>query len=276
MSASKNNENNFSDSLKRKKGRQKIVGHVDYYRSFFSENLQNKRDILVWLPPTYDNDRVTKYPVLYMHDGQNIMDPKTSSIGDDWRVDETATRLIISGRLKEIIIVGINCTDNRLEEYSDSETGRNYVKFLLEEVKPFIDKNYRTLPDAENAALMGSSMGGLISFLIVWNHPDVFSKAACLSNSFHYEDQKAIKMVRDYSGEKKNIRLYLDHGEDGLEEGQLMFAELTMKGYMLGQELDYFYDRGAEHNESAWADRLARPLTFLFGKDIPAANDNNE
>ena len=185
MAARKNSTDNSTDSLKRKKGRQKITGHVDYYRSFYSENLQNKRDIFVWLPPSYDNDRITEYPVLYMHDGQNIMDPKTSSMGEDWRVDETATRLIVSGRMKEIIIVGINYTDNRLEEYSDSETGRNYVKFLIEEVKPFVDKTYRTLPDAENSALMGSSMGGLISFLIVWHHTDVFTKAACLSNSFH-------------------------------------------------------------------------------------------
>jgi predicted alpha/beta superfamily hydrolase len=263
-------EQNSDLSKKRTRGKKKIVGHVEYHRGFYSNYLRNSRDIIIWLPPSYDNDRVTRYPVLYMHDGQNIMDPRTSFAGEDWRVDETATRLIAAGYIREIIIVGVYNTDNRLEEYSDSGTGKNYTKFLIEEVKSFIDKTYRTLPDPKNNALMGSSMGGLISFLIVWNHPDVFSKAACLSNSFHYEDQKTIKMVRDYTGEKKNIKLYLDHGEDGLEEGQLMFAELTLKGYLLGQELDYFYDRGADHTESAWANRLARPLLFLFGRNEEA------
>jgi predicted alpha/beta superfamily hydrolase len=265
--------NHLDNPQGRKKGKIKIVGHLEYHRDFYSVNLQNSRDIFVWLPPYYDNNRSANYPVLYMHDGQNLMDPKTSFVGEDWRVDETTTRLIISGRLNEIIIVGINNTDNRLEEYSDSETGNNYIRFLIEELKPFIDKTYRTLPDAQNSALMGSSMGGLISFLIVWNHPDVFSKAACLSTSFHYEDQKAISLVRNYSGDKKNIRLYLDHGEDGLEEGQLMFAELTLKGYVLGHELDYYYDRGAEHTESAWAARLVRPLMFLFEKEDADTSD---
>ncbi len=251
---------------RRRKGKNKISGDVEYHHSFYSANLQNERDIIIWLPPSYNNELEKKYPVLYMHDGQNIMDPKTSFSKTDWRVDETVTRLIKKNQLQEIIIVGINNTNDRLEEYSDSEKGNNYIKFITDELKPFIDKTYRTLPDKENTAVMGSSMGGLISFLIVWKHPDIFAKAACLSSSFHYDNRKIIEMIKADNDEIKDFKLYLDSGEDGLEETQLMFAELSLKGYKLGKELDYFYDRGAQHTESAWAERLERPLLFLFGK----------
>ncbi|MFO7446982.1 MAG: alpha/beta hydrolase-fold protein [Ignavibacteriaceae bacterium] len=249
----------------RKRGKKKIVGNVEYHRSFYSANLKNERDIIIWLPPGY-NEIDRRFPVLYMHDGQNIMDSNTSFTKTDWRVDETVTELINKDMLREIIVVGIYNTPDRLEEYSDSEKGHSYIKFLLEEVKPFIDSSYRTLPDKNNTGVMGSSMGGLISFLIVWNHPGIISKAAGLSNSFHYDDRKTIKMVKEYEGEKKDFKLYIDSGEDGVEENQLMFAELTLKDYRLGKELDYYYDIGAQHTESAWAERLERPLLFLFGK----------
>ncbi len=113
---------------------------------------------------------------------------------------------------------------------------------------------------------MGSSMGGLISFLIAWKHPDVFSKAGCLSSSFYYNKDKILKMVKNYRGKKKNIQIYIDHGEDGLEKGQKMFSLLTEKGYIIGTDIDYYYAPGAAHNENAWAERLERPLLFFFGK----------
>jgi len=140
------------------------------------------------------------------------------------------------------------------------------MRFITEELKPLIDSEYRTLTDRENTAVMGSSMGGLISFLIAWNYPEVFSKTACLSSSFYYHNDKAISAVSNYSGPKKNIKIYLDHGEDGLVKGQKMFCTLTKKGYLIGKDVNYYYAPGAEHNENAWADRLERPLLFFFGK----------
>lgn len=251
---------------KRRRDRLKIIGNVRYHRQFYSSFLDNERDIIVWLPPGYQFDQTKRYPVLYMHDGQNIMDPKTSFAGMDWRVDETLTKLIKKNLIREIIVVGIYNTKDRLEEYSASPKGDKYIKFLIDELKSYIDKNYRTLKDSENTAVMGSSMGGLISFLIAWNHPDVFSKAACLSSSFYYQDDKAIEMVKKYNGPKKKIKIYIDHGEDGLVRGQKMFCTLTSKGYLIGSDIDYFYATGAEHNEKAWADRLERPLLFFFKK----------
>lgn len=249
-------------------GKSQIVGKVEYHRKFYSKTLNNRRDIIVWLPPSYKKETDRRYPVLYMQDGQNIMDPKTAYIGIDWRVDETAARLIKAGELQEIMIVGIYNSPERLEEYSDSVKGKNYMKFMAEQLKPFIDKYYRTLSGNEYTAVMGSSMGGLISFLLAWNYPDVFGKAACLSSSFYYDGDKAINMVKNYTGEKKNIKIYIDHGEDGLPRGQRMFCELSQKGYLIGTDIDYYYAPGADHTESEWAKRIQRPLLFFFGTRI--------
>ena len=243
-----------------------IIGNVEFHREIYSRIMNVKRDFFVWLPAGYDENIARSYPVLYMHDGQNLIDPKASYAGKDWQVDETVTRLIREYKIKEIIVVGIYNNENRLEEYSDSEKGERYRKFLIEELKAFVDSKYRTLPDNKNTAIMGSSMGGLASFLIAWKHPEVFGMAGCMSSSFYYNDDKVFKMLDEYTGPKKHIKFYIDHGEDGLIRGQRMFCKLTQMGYVIGTEVDYFYARGAEHNEKEWAKRLERPLIFFFGR----------
>jgi predicted alpha/beta superfamily hydrolase len=248
------------------KGKVSVIGNVDYHREIYSPILDKKRDFFVWLPSGYDDNPAKRYPVIYLQDGQNLIDPKTSFAGIDWQVDETVTRLIGEFRIKEIIVVGINNNNDRLEEYSDSLKGERYRKFVIEDLKAFVDSNYRTLPDNKNTAVMGSSMGGLASFLIAWKHPEVFSMAGCMSSSFYYNDDKVFKMIDEYAGPKKHIRFYIDHGEDGLIRGQKMFCKLTQMGYVIGTDLDYFYAPKAEHNESEWAKRLERPLIFFFGK----------
>lgn len=254
---------------RRKPGQEKkeIVGKVDYHKEVFSPILNNKRDIVVWLPIGYNPQRnpEKKYPVIYMHDGQNIMDPKTAYVGKDWRVDETVMKLIRQKKIKEIIVVGIYNSPDRLDEYSWTEKGQNYLKFIATELKPFIDSAYKTLSDKDNTAIMGSSMGGLISFYAGWHYPDVFSMAGCLSSSFYYNNDRSIKQVEEYAGQKKHVKFYIDHGEDGNVRGQRMFVELSKKGYVIGQDIDYFYSPGGEHNESEWAARLERPLLFFFG-----------
>ena len=255
--------------LRRKPGQEKdeIVGKVEYHKDVFSPILNNKRDIVVWVPIGYNNQKNPdkKYPVLYMHDGQNIMDPKTAFVGKDWRVDETVMKLIKQKKIKEIIVVGIYNSPDRLDEYSWSEKGQNYLKFIVTELKPFIDSKYKTLSDKDNTAVMGSSMGGLISFYAAWHYPEVFSMAGCLSSSFYYNNDRSIKQVEEYTGHKKHIKFYIDHGEDGNVRGQKMFVELSKKGYVIGQDIDYYYVPGAEHNEREWAARLERPLLFFFG-----------
>ncbi|MDZ7314131.1 MAG: alpha/beta hydrolase-fold protein [candidate division KSB1 bacterium] len=248
-----------------------ITGTVKYHRGLKSEKLRHPRDVIVWLPPSYEQETQKRYPVLYMHDGQNIIDPSTSFIGYDWHVDEVADSLIRAQEIEEIIVVGIYNTPDRNAEYSDTELGRAYADFVIKQLKPMIDSTYRTKPDAQNTAVMGSSMGGLISFLFVWWHPEVFSKAGCLSSAFLVDDNKILKEVRAYTGPKKDIRVYLDVGSEGLDARlkpgyDEMVALLLEKGYVKGVDLEYFYDIGAEHNERAWARRLWRPVRFMFGR----------
>jgi len=258
----------FLKKNKKKNGRDEIVGTAEIHQNVYSRFLENERSLIVWLPPKYKRLRNAgkRYPVLYMHDGQNLFDPKTSYSGKDWRVDETIVKLVKARMMNEIIVVGIYNTEERLEEYSDSKKGALYLRFLIEEVKPFIDSVYRTLPDRANTAVMGSSMGGLISFLAAWKHPEVFSMAGCMSSSFYYNDDKIFNMLEEHSGSRKPVKFYIDHGEDGLMRGQKMFCKLTKLGYLIGTDLDYYYASGAEHNESAWAERLERPLLFFFRK----------
>ena len=137
-----------------------------------------------------------------MQDGQNLFDPNTSFTGYDWKVDEVLNEMIIEKVIEEIIVVGIYNTKDRIEEYNYfTEKGKKYANFLIRELKPFIDENFRTISKASQNALMGSSMGGLISFQLFWNFPKIFGKAACLSNSFWVNDRKIFSMVKEVNNE---------------------------------------------------------------------------
>jgi predicted alpha/beta superfamily hydrolase len=246
-----------------------ITGATQYHRAMTGDGIK-PRDVIVWLPPSYERSTEKRYPVLYVQDGQNAFDPTTSFLGVDWQIDETADCLIREGKLEEIIVVGIYNTDDRRDEYSDTAKGRAYMKFVVEILKPFIDSAYRTLPDREHTAVMGSSMGGLISFLMVWNYPAVFSEAACLSPAFLFQEIDAPRLVKQYDGPDKHIRIYMDNGGVGLEE-QLqpgcdkMLATLSANGFKYGENLEWFRDPEAEHSERAWSTRVWQPLLFMFG-----------
>lgn len=247
-----------------------ITGTVKYHRNMPGEGIR-PRDVIVWLPRSYETS-TKRYPVLYMHDGQNIFDPRTSFMGHDWQVDEVADSLMAASRMDEIIIVGVNNTADRREDYSYTDKGRAYMKFLATTLKPFIDANYRTKPEREHTATMGSSMGGLISFLLVWHYPQVFSQAGCLSPAFIAPyDNEAVHAVERYAGADKKIRLYMDNGgvalDSVLQSGcDAMLKALAQKGFKEGKNLAWFLDAKAEHNERAWARRVWRPLVFMFGK----------
>ncbi|MFZ2322990.1 MAG: alpha/beta hydrolase-fold protein [Ignavibacteriaceae bacterium] len=247
-----------------------ITGQVKYYSNFTGKKVL-PRDIIIWLPPSYDSLANKYYPVLYMQDGQNIFDPSTSAFGVDWQVDETADSLIKAGAINEIIIVGIYNTNFRSSEYSENDTGYTYLNFIKEELKPFIDSSYRTLPDKINTAIGGSSLGGLISFMMLWENSDVFSKAACLSPAFRISNIDYVKTVKSYSGVKKNIKIYIDNGGIGLEQKlqpgvDEMLTALKSKGYEERKEILYYQDENAEHNEKAWSKRVWRFLEFFFSK----------
>lgn len=246
-----------------------ITGELRSHKALTHPGLRYPKDVFVWLPPSYTALPEKRYPVLYMHDGQNVFDPSTSFIGYDWRADETADSLIRAGAMQEVIIVALTNSPDRTEEYSDSQKGKAYAEFLVKHVKPFIDSVYRTLPDREHTGVMGSSMGGLISFLVAWWYPDVFSMAGCLSPAFSFDDSKLIADVQEDKGPKKKIRLYIDNGTQGLERilqkgVDEMLEVLPKVGYEKDKDFVVFIDEGAVHNEVAWAHRLWRPLLFLF------------
>lgn len=245
-----------------------ITGNVRYLKHFKGRSVL-PRDIIVWLPPSYDSLPGNYYPVLYMHDGQNVIDPLTSSFGVDWQIDEVADSLIRAKSIQEIIIIGIYNTENRGSEYNDTELGQAYINFIIEELKPFIDENYRTLPDRKSTTVCGSSSGGLISFLMGWEYSDVFSKSACFSPAFKISNIDYIAPVKNYMGAKKNLKIFIYNGGIGLEE-QLqpgideMMLVLKDKGFIESQDLLFIKDSSAEHNESAWAKNVYRFIEFFF------------
>jgi len=163
---------------------------------FYSPQLYNQRDLAVWLPPSYDTEPHRRYPVLYVQDGQNLFTPFTAFQGQERHLDEVATELIKQNRIKEIIIVGIYNTNQGAAEYAPNKLGDAYSDFLITTVKPFIDATYRTRPGREDTAVMGSSLGGLIAFDLVWFHPQVFSMAGCLSPAFLVDNNDIVNKVR--------------------------------------------------------------------------------
>ncbi len=244
-----------------------VVGDLRFHPGI-GDSAISPRTVSVWLPPGYDADPDRRYPVLYMHDGQNCFDVARSAFGMEWRMDEEATRLIAEGRIEPLIIVAIdNDGERRMDEYGDTELGAAYRRFVVETVKPMIDAAYRTETSAARTAVMGSSMGGCVSFLLAWEHPDVFSGAGCLSPAFFEPVQKRVQRHR---GKRPPIRLYFDNGGLGLEQRlqpgiTMMMVRLQQKGFELDQDLVFFLDETADHNELAWAARVWRPLEFLFG-----------
>ncbi|MDB5133664.1 MAG: Enterochelin esterase [Mucilaginibacter sp.] len=244
------------------------TGNIKYYHNFDDHNLKYTRDVMVWLPPSYNRSPNKKYPVLYVHDGQNVFMPGSIYSGE-WRLDEIADSLIKTGATEEFIIVAINNTKDRWVEYSGTPEGMNYLKFIVNNLKPFIDKNYRTKPDKNNTAIMGSSMGGLISFYMVWLYPNVFSKAACLSSGFAYDEGQLISKFAASSKKLPGTRLYLDCGDQDLDKYFLIDNEKMKALLNKHPEIQVMYKifPGAAHNEYAWSKRLAIPLTFLFGKN---------
>lgn len=206
-----------------------------------------------------------------MHDGQNLFDPSTSFTGYDWKVDEIAAGMIEQKLIEEIIIVGIYNNKERIEEYNYfTPKGKKYANFIIKELKNFIDENFRTIAKASQTALMGSSMGGLISFQLFWNFSKIFGKAACLSNSFWVNDGEVFNMVENTENifNEKN-RLYLDcgSGEKELISDFSKMVELISSLEIGNNNFYHYVEENGNHSEYDWAKRLHKPLKYLFGKN---------
>lgn len=249
------------------------------FPGFHSQFLKPDRTIRIWLPPGYYSENRKRYPVFYLHDGQNLFKGGPSFIPNQaWNVDTAALDLIAKGEIVPIILIGIdNAGGERLNEYTPTENakfkgsgnGDNYGKFLVEELKPFVDTHYRTLKDARNTALGGSSLGGLISLHLGLSYPKTFGKLAVLSPSIWWDDRVILHRVEKMTTHPK-LKIWLDmgtkEGEGMLLPARKLQAVLLVKGWKEDVDLQYFEAEGAGHNEKAWSERFPSVLKFLFGK----------
>lgn len=223
----------------------------------------NAHRFRVFLPPGYHENTLKRYPVLYMHDGQNLFLKEEAFVGNTWRTDEILNMLDKMNAIEEVIVVGIH-PNERMREYT-SPGYEEYGRFLVEKLKPLIDAKYRTLAGPADTAVMGSSLGGVVSFYLGWQWPEVFGKIACLSSTFTYRDDLLERVAAEA---KRKIRIYLDSGwpGDNYEATRSMRDRLIWKGYSVGSELFYLAFPEAKHDENAWAARSPIPFQFLFGK----------
>ncbi len=254
--------------------------HLAHHHAFPSRFLGRARDVVVYLPPGYDADTDRRYPVLYMHDGQNLFDPATSFVpGHYWRLGEMADMLIAEGRVQPVIIVGVHHTGpGRVHDYTPTKDprlgggqGKAYGRLLVDELKPFIDAHYRTLPDRQHTGLGGSSLGGLSTMFLGLRHADVFGLLAVLSPSVWW-GQRAILRYVPKAKPRPDTRIWLDMGtaesRTGLADARKLRNALVQAGWREDVDLAYSEPRGATHSEDAWASRVGDVLQFLYPGDF--------
>jgi predicted alpha/beta superfamily hydrolase len=262
-------------------------GRLEVHEGWYSHFLGNHRTLTVYVPPGYDADVKRRCPVLYLHDGQNLFDPARATFSVSWGADATAERLILARRIPPLLLVGIDNTPDRMDEYSchrdaEEQTGGRgslYARFVLEEVKPFIDGRYRTRPGRQDTAVAGSSMGGLVSLSMAREHSDRFGLCGVVSPSLWWADGAALQEIED--GDKawmRRMRFWLDMGtrEDGvrvrghvtpsIRSTRRLVACFDEAGLIPGRDYLYWEIAGGEHNEAAWAARFDKMLLYFFGR----------
>jgi predicted alpha/beta superfamily hydrolase len=268
----------------------------------FPSNYITPRPVDVWLPEGYS--KAKKYNVLYMHDGQNLFDETTTWNKQEWKVDDWATQLMSDNKTKDFIVVGIhNIPQIRWQDLFPEKAmdymnvkvkdslmalakknnmnvdfkGDEYLKFLIEELKPIIDKQYSVYTDKSHTLVAGSSMGGLMSMYAISEYPDIFAGAACLSTHWpgampmpNNPYPEAIFNYMEANLPKAGShKLYFDYGNKTLDEHYPQYAPrvdeiLKTKGYSQADSKNLFFE-GTDHSESSWNKRLDQPLIFLLG-----------
>lgn len=223
---------------------------------------ERNHPLRVFLPPGYGENTLATYPVLYMQDGQNLFFAQEAFGGQHWMVEETLRVLDSMNLVQKAIVVGIYPLD-RMVDYTRPGY-EDYGRYLVEEVKPWVDVTYRTRPEPESTVVMGSSLGGVVSFFLAWQWPEVFGNAACLSSTFGYQDDLHERVESEM---KRDVKIYLDSGwpRDNYEPTRAMRNALRGAGYREGLDLFYLAFPRARHNEEAWSMRAHIPFQFFFG-----------
>ena len=275
-------------------------GKIERLEDFHSDFITS-RNVDIWLPEGYTQE--DKYAVIYMHDGQMLFDKNTGWNGQEWGVDETLSRLIEKNVIRKCIVVGIwnsatrwadyfpekahnMLTPEFLQRFADLEYAHydtfvqsdDYLKFIVEELKPYIDSHYSTRPGRESTFVAGSSMGGLISMYAICEYPDIFGGAACLST--HWVGAKPIEnnemsdafvaYLQEYLPTPSTHKIYFDHGTVGLDQyyepTQIRVDQIMREGGYTSENWMTRKFEGADHTENDWNSRLHVPITFLLGK----------
>ena len=271
-------------------------GTLERFPQFTSQYVPS-RDVVVWLPEGYQTG--DSCDVLYMHDGNMLFDATTTWNRREWQVDEVTDSLIQAGLIRPCIVVGIYNTDDRLTEYFPAKTWQHvaetdrkdadlkkltadaYLQFIVEELKPFIDKRYKPLTTREHTFMMGSSMGGLISLYALCEYPQVFGGVACLSSHLSMahlpngvDGEPWATGFRNYVGqhlpEANGSLVYMDHGTEGFDADYGQYQEqldsvIRAKGWDAQHYMSLVFN-GDDHNETCWGKRLNQPLQFLLSK----------
>ncbi|MEQ8844094.1 MAG: alpha/beta hydrolase-fold protein [Phycisphaerales bacterium] len=252
-------------------------------QSFTSDAIGGERTLRIWLPPGYERNEDRRYPVLYMHDAQNVFDAATSTVGKEWEADETATRLIEAREIPPMIIVAVDHGGvNRAREYNPQYTtfnglrnyGDRHVRMLVDEIVPFINTVYRTKTGPEHTALGGSSFGGNSTLHTVMSRPGVFGAILVESPASLIDDGKLVDAVEKFNQWPRRVFVGMGTKETGDAEYNDALVRLTeryreiFEAAGLGDDrLKIVIEEGAVHDEGAWARRLPDAMRFLFSAD---------
>ncbi|MCB9550103.1 MAG: hypothetical protein H6706_30205 [Myxococcales bacterium] len=244
------------------------------------------RGLTIYLPADYDADPARRYPVLYAHDGQNLFDARDAAFGVAWELDDAVDALVADGTVPPMIVVGVHNTADRIGEYTPSrDPGRQagggaaaYGRFLVEELKPALDHRLRTRCGRADTALMGSSLGGLVSLWLLRAYPAVFGRVAAVSPSLWWNRGEAQGWVPDLAPGAET-RLWVDAGGDEggdpdrdgrrsvIEDSRALVEALVAAGWRFPSQIGYLEVPGAAHDEAAWQARTPFILAWLFGED---------
>ena len=269
-----------------------------------AEGLPDQR-VTIWLPPEYDSARGKRFPVLYMHDGQNLFDPAKTHYGKAWQVDDVLRAMVAAGEAEPHIVVGVWSPDkDRYRQYlpqpAEAATGAiaesmrqmaggpivsaRYLEWLADTLKPRIDREYRTRPAAEDTTVIGSSMGGIMSCYAMVERPDTFGRAACVSSHWPIADPELAaaqkgeidaiwrRWLDAKLGPPNGRRVWMDHGTALLDAHYAPYQASISEGFRANgwREGEHFVARsyeGAEHDEIAWNARLPEMLAWLWAAD---------
>ena len=224
--------------------------------------LGRKHLLRVYLPPGYHENTLRRYPVLYMQDGKNLFFPEEAFLGREWGVGEAVHLLDTMNAVDRVVIVGVHSGD-RMGEYTKPGY-EAYARSVVEEIKPEVDRRIRVLTSPRETGVIGSSLGGVVSFFMAWEYPQVFGYAACMSSTFSHKDDLIDRVLAE---PKHASKFYLDSGwpGDNYEVTLAMAMALGHRGYRVREDFLHFVFPLEEHDERAWGRRLHLPVQLGLG-----------